>query len=98
MNVDIQTEGVAMRPEWHRTIDDWIRGCRTRHPDVVGIDLVLRHDARDEAAVVATMRGARVRAAGQGDLMAVALHEALDGLEHELLVHEAVARRLRPAA
>jgi hypothetical protein len=98
MNVDIQTEGVAMRPEWYRTIDDWIQGCRARHPDVVDIDLVLRHDARDEAAVVATMRDAHVRAAGQGDLMAVALHEALDGLEHELLVHEAVGRRLRPAA
>ena len=98
MNIDIQTEGIAMRPEWHRTIDEWIRGCRAHHPDVIGVDLVLRHAARDEATVVATMRGARVRAAGEGDLMAAALHEALDGLEHELLVHEAVGRRLRPAA
>jgi hypothetical protein len=30
MNIDIQTEVVAMRPEWHRTIVEWLR--RTSRP------------------------------------------------------------------
>src|SRR5262245_60316800 len=43
MNIDITTEHVAMRPEWHDIIDAWLNGCRRRHPDVQGLDVTLRH-------------------------------------------------------
>lgn len=39
---------------------------------------------------MATARGRSLRAAKQADLMTMALHDALDALEGELLVHEAV--------
>jgi ribosomal subunit interface protein len=97
MNIDIQTEHVVMRPEWHRTIDEWVERCRRHHPEVVGIDLTLRHGDRrqpgEEVDVVASARGRSLHATRQAEVMAVALHDVLDDLEHELLVHEAVGRR-----
>ena len=97
MNIDIQTEYVPMRPEWHRMIDDWIARCTRSHPDVQAVDLTLRHERGRksglEVAVVANARGRSLRAAKHGMTMTVALHDALDALEHELLVHDAVHRR-----
>jgi hypothetical protein len=96
MNVDIQTERIAIRPEWRRVIDAWVRGCRKHHPDVLGIELRLGHADRgpagEKAEVLATARQGRRRAAGHAALMSLALQEALDALEYELLVHDAVAR------
>ena len=97
MNLDIQTDQVHMRPEWHRMIDEWVARCARHHPDVVGIDLRLRHGEsrrpHEEVDVVAIAGRRSLRAAKQADVMTVALHDALDALEHELLVHEAVDRR-----
>jgi ribosome-associated translation inhibitor RaiA len=97
MNLDIQTEHVVMRPEWHRMIDEWVGRCARRHPDVIEIDLTLRHGeqrrAGEEVDVVAIAGRRSLHATKQAGVMAVALHDALDALEHELLVHEAVGRR-----
>jgi ribosome-associated translation inhibitor RaiA len=96
MNIDIQTEHVAMKPEWHRTIDAWVERCRRHHPEVVGLDLSLRHDDAprpgDEVDVVATAGRRTLRAVKHAGGMDEALHAALESLEHELLVHEAVNR------
>lgn len=98
MNIDIQTEHVAMKPEWHRMIDTWVERCRRYHPEVVGLDLNLRHgdpcQPGDAVEVVALAGGRSVRAFRYAEGMATALHEALDTLEHELLVHEAGKRRV----
>jgi ribosomal subunit interface protein len=98
MNVDIQTEHVAMQPEWHRMIDQWLERCARSHPEIMDIDVTLRHGEPgrhpgEEVDVVATADGRSLRAARHAELMSVALHDALDALEHELLVHEAVRRR-----
>ena len=96
MNVDIETECVAMRPEWHRMIEEWVGRCARHHPDVADVDVTLRHGEdrpAEEVDVVATARGRRLRAARRAPLMTTALHDALNALEGELLVHEAVARR-----
>jgi ribosome-associated translation inhibitor RaiA len=100
MNIDIQTEHLAMRPEWHQQIEDWVGRCRLNHPDVAGIDLTLRcvvDDARrprQEVDAVVTTRGRRaVHAARRAHLMTVALHDALEAIESELLVDEALRRR-----
>jgi ribosomal subunit interface protein len=97
MNIDIQTEHVAMRPEWHHMIDEWLERCARCHPDVVDIDVRLRHDDRrqsgEEVNVEATADGRTLRASKQAEVMTVALHDALDGLEHELLAHQAIRRR-----
>jgi ribosomal subunit interface protein len=99
MNLDIQTEHVAMRPEWHEMIDAWVDRCRRQHPTVVGIDLTLRHSDRNKAAeevdAVAMARGRMLRATTRATLMTAALHDALDALERELPVHEALTRRPR---
>jgi len=97
MNIDIQTEHVAMQPEWRHMIDTWVERCRRYHPEVVCLDLNLRHGDTcrqgDEVDVVALAGGRNVRAVRHAEGMAAALHEALDTLEHELLVREAVERR-----
>jgi len=102
MNLDIQTEHILMRPEWHDLIDTWVARCARFHPEVARIDLTLRHGESGQRpgddVVVEVMAGRRtLRVAKHADLMSVALHDALDTLEHELLVHEAMTRRVGEA-
>ena len=98
MDLDIVTDRVTMQPEWHRAIDLWVERCARIHPDVTAIELTLRHDGPErrpgeDVDVVATIPEGAVHAARHANLMDAALHDALDDLEHELLVHEAVRRR-----
>ena len=97
MNIDVQTEHVRMQPEWRRMIDDWIARCRTQHPDVADVEVTLRHGGGDRLAelvtIEATARRRHLRGVGRGAMMSMALHDALDAVERELLVHEAVTRR-----
>jgi ribosome-associated translation inhibitor RaiA len=102
MNIDIITEHVAMRPEWHDIIDAWVQACRRRHPDVEGIDFTLRHadaePAGDAVDLVALARGRSVRAGTRATDMGTALYDAFDALERELALNEALrpqARRLQ---
>jgi ribosome-associated translation inhibitor RaiA len=94
MNIDITTEHVAMRPEWHDILDAWLQACRRRHPDVRGIDVTLRHvdfEAVGEAVdLVAHARGRKLRTATSATDMGVALYDALDGIERELALNEAI--------
>ena len=97
MNLDVMTERVVMQPAWYREIERWVARCARNHPAIVGVELMLRHDGRaaeDEVSVVATGRDHRqLRAAAHAGLMADALHEALDTMDHDLLVHDAIAPR-----
>lgn len=98
MNIDISTEHVAMRPEWHDLIGTWLEGCRRRHPDVQAIALRIRHADSDPAGeavdLVAQARGRSLHAETRATDMSVALHDALDALERELALNEAI----RPTA
>jgi ribosome-associated translation inhibitor RaiA len=98
MNIDIETEHVRMRPEWHRAIDEWVVRCQRQHPQVAGIDVMLRHGAEsragEEVTVDATAPGRRLRGTARAPMMGVALHDAFEAIERELMVHEAVARRV----
>src|SRR5262245_222654 len=97
MNIDITTEQVAMRPEWHDILDGWLRTCRRRHPEVEGIDVTIRHADAEPAGeavdLVALARGRRVHAGMRATDMSVALYDALDALEHELALNEAIRPR-----
>jgi hypothetical protein len=97
MNIDLQTEHVRMQPEWRRMIDDWVERCRTQHPDVADIEVMLRHGdggpLAETVTIDATARRRHLRGAGRAALMSMALHDALDAVDRELLVHEAVTRR-----
>jgi ribosome-associated translation inhibitor RaiA len=94
MNIDISTEHVAMRPEWHDILDAWVQSCRRRHPDLEGIDLTLRHadwePAGEAVDVVALARGRSLHAATHATDMRTALYDALDTLDHELSLNEAI--------
>lgn len=94
MNIDIHTEHVAMRPEWHRMINTWLECCRRRHPDIQEIDLSLAHAGQGQTAeavnVVALARGRSVRAGTRATTMSTALYDALETLERELLLNEAI--------
>jgi len=92
MDLAIHTEHILMQPEWHRTIDEWVQHCTRHHPEVVRIDLRLRHHGvhpREEVSVVATAGHRNLQAARHAHLMGVALDDALGALECELVVHEA---------
>ena len=97
MNLDIMTERVVMQPAWYREIERGVARCARHHPAIVGLELTLRHDGRaaeDEVSVVATERDhRRLHAAAHATLMADALHEALDTMDHDLLMHDAIERR-----
>lgn len=102
MNIDITTEHVAMRPEWHDIIDAWLRVCRQRHPEVQGIDFTFRHAEAEPAGeavdLVALARGRNLRAGTRATDMGVALYDALEVLERELVLNEAIrpgTRRLQ---
>jgi len=97
MNLDIRTEHIDMRPEWHRLIDAWVERCQRYHPSVAGLDIKVRQrdDRRRpgaEVEAVASTGRRRLRAATKAPLVRVALHDVLGALEDELLVHEAVSR------
>jgi ribosome-associated translation inhibitor RaiA len=98
MNIDIQTEHVHMQPDWHRMIDAWVDRCRRQYPDVASIDVQLRHAEQDGlpemATIGATTGGRRLRGSCGAPMMSMALHDALDAVERELLVHEALTRRV----
>jgi ribosome-associated translation inhibitor RaiA len=98
MNLDIQTDHIVMRPEWHDLIDAWVGRCARFHPEVAGIDLTLRHGESghhpgEEVDVMAMAGRRNLHVARHAEVMSVALHDALDALEHELLVHEAMTPR-----
>jgi ribosome-associated translation inhibitor RaiA len=99
MNLDIQTEHVAMTPEWHRMIDEWVALCRRRHPLVGALDLTLRHGnervASEQVDAVATAGPRNVRAHARAEVMGVALGDALESLERELCVSDVVEQRGR---
>jgi ribosome-associated translation inhibitor RaiA len=97
MNIDITTEHGAMRPEWHDIIDGWLRACRRRHPDVEGVDVRIRHADSEPAGeavdLVAVARGRSLHAGTSATDMSVALYDALEALEHELALNEAIRPR-----
>lgn len=97
MEIDIQTEHVRMRPEWHRMIDDWLDRCARSHPEVRGIEVSLRRvedDRRPGEAVeiLAAAGGRNFRESTQANVMTLALHDAFEAIEQDLLVHEAAGR------
>lgn len=70
MNIEIQTEHVAMQPEWHRMIDQWLERCARSHPEIMDIDVRLRHGEPgrhpgEEVDVVATADGRSLRGRGR---------------------------------
>jgi ribosome-associated translation inhibitor RaiA len=98
MNIDIQTDDVRMQPEWRRMIDAWVERCRAHYPEVRGVEVLLRHGEDDRPGEVvtidATARRRHLRGAARAALMSMALHDALDAVERELLVDEAITQRV----
>ena len=100
MNLDIETEHVAMRSGWHRTIEEWVARSAKLHPDLASVDLRLRHDERtgDRVDAVARVGSRTVRAGAQGELMTTVLQEALAALQRELLAVSRTAQTARAAS
>jgi ribosome-associated translation inhibitor RaiA len=94
MNIEITTEHVAMRPEWHDILDAWLQACRRRHPELEGIDVTLRHadfePAGEAVDVAALTRGRSLHAGTRATDMGTALYDALDTLDRELALNEAI--------
>jgi len=81
MDLDIQTEHVAMQPEWRRTIADWLARSTKQHPRLAAVDLRLRRQHGGHRVDTVARLGSRsVRAGAQAESMTTALHDALDAL------------------
>jgi ribosome-associated translation inhibitor RaiA len=99
MDLDIETEHVVMRSEWHRMIEEWVAGSAELHPDLASVDLTLRHDEQtgDRVDAVARVGSRTLRAGAQGELMTTVLQESLGALERELLAVPRTAQAARAA-
>ena len=97
MNLDIETDHVLMRAEWHKMIDDWVARNAMEHAKLAAVDLTLRHDERkgDQVDAVARVGGRTVRATAEGT-MPTALRDALDALQRQLVAPPTCT--VRPAA
>jgi ribosomal subunit interface protein len=92
MDVEIQTQHVAMQPEWNALVEERLARLAERYPRLIRVHVTLkrgRHHLRgvDEVDIVATCPGATIRAAKQEDEMRDAVHAALDALERQLAAH-----------
>ena len=87
MNLNIETDHILMRSEWHRMIDDWVTRSAKEHADLAAVDLALRHDDRagDRVDAIARIGRRIVRATAAGPSMATVLRDALDALQRQLV-------------
>jgi ribosomal subunit interface protein len=89
MDIEIQTQHVAMLPQWRALIERRLARLAERHPEMTRVHVTLKHGPHhqlgcDETDIVASCRGATLRVAKQEDDMHAAVHAALDALERQL--------------
>ena len=101
MNLDVETDHLLMRSEWHRMIDDWVAACRRAHPGIAALQLTLRHvegsHPSNRVDAVARGGGRTVRAGAEGERMGTVLHQALDALDRELEIAGGGSARAKAA-
>jgi ribosomal subunit interface protein len=102
MDVEIQTQNVAMQPGWRALIDERLARLVERYPELIRVHVTLRHGRHhqhgtEEVDIVATCPGATLRAAKQEEEMRDAIHAALDALERELAAHHEERRHFGKA-
>jgi ribosomal subunit interface protein len=89
MDIEIQSQHIAVQPEWRTLIDERLARLAERYPELIRVHLTLRHGRHhrrgvEEVDIVATAPGGTLRAAKQEEEMRDALHAALDALEREV--------------
>jgi ribosomal subunit interface protein len=102
VDLEIQTQHVAMQPEWRSLIEERLARLAERYPKLVRVHVTLKHGRHhlrgaEEVDIVATYPGATLRAAKQEEEMRDAVHAALDALERELAAHHAGRRHFGKA-
>ena len=102
MDIEIQTQHVAMQPEWRALIEERLARLGERYPKLVRVHVTLKHGRHhlrgaEEVDIVATYPGATLRAAKQEEEMRDAVHAALDALERELAAHHEERRHFGKA-
>jgi ribosomal subunit interface protein len=102
MDIEIQTQHVAMQPEWRALIDERLARLAERYPALIRVHVTLKHGRHhqrgvEEVDIVATCPGATVRAAKPGEEMRDAVHAALDVLERQLAAHHEERRHFGKA-
>jgi ribosomal subunit interface protein len=102
VDVEIQTQNIAMQPEWRALIEERLARLADRYPKLVRVHVTLKHGRHhlrgaEEVDVVATYPGATLRTAKQEEEMRDAVHAALDALERELAAHHEERRHFGKA-
>jgi ribosomal subunit interface protein len=102
MDVEIQTQHVAMQPAWQDLIDRRIARLGAHYPRLIRVHVTLKHgrhhaQGTEQVDIVASFPGATLRAAKEKEDMTAALHAALDALEDELAKHHEERRHFGKA-
>jgi CspA family cold shock protein len=102
VDIEIQTQHVAMQPEWRALIEERLARLAERYPELIRVHVTLRHGRHhlrgvEEVDVVATCTGATLRAAKQEEEMRDAVHAALEVLERQLAAHHEERRHFGKA-
>ena len=103
MDIELQTVGVEMQPEWRALIEDRLARLATRYPELIRVHVTLKHGGHHRVGteavdIVANCAGTTLRAAKQEEHSRDAVHAALDSLERELVRHHEARRHLGKAA
>jgi CspA family cold shock protein len=102
MDIEIQTQHIAMQPEWRALLDERLARLGERYPELIRVHVTLRHGRHhrrgvEEVAIVATCSGGTLRAAKQEETMRDAVHAALDAFEREVADHHEARRHFGKA-
>ena len=97
MDVEIQTQHIAMHAGWSALIEERLARLARHHPRLIRVHVTLKHGGHhrggaEEVDVLASCPGATVRAAKREPRMQDAVHAALDAIERELAAHRAGRR------
>jgi len=99
MDVEIQTQGVEMHPEWRTFIATRIALLEERYPELLRVHVTLRHgqhhrSGTEEVAIVATSTGGTLRADKQEERMLDAIHAAFHAFERQVHDHHEQRRHV----
>lgn len=99
MDLEVQTEHIDLDPAWRDLIERQAARLAARYPEVLRLHVTLRHGGHhqhglEEAAIVANVEGATLRADKQEEAIRAAIHASFRAIIVELDRHHRERRHV----
>lgn len=99
MELELQTRGIDLDPQWRDLIERLAGRLAERYPEMLRLHVTVRHGPHqrrglEEVALVANVEGVTLRADKQEEHIRTALRAAFDALASELEHHHRERRRV----